>query len=90
MIEGENTHNITEDKMEALELVEAMKAQAVKDGKSAAVNQIELAYDPAVELAVAKLKEAIPGQMDDIILDLVKVNVAPIIKASLLEMIAKA
>lgn len=76
--------------MEALELVEAMKVQAIKDGKAAVVNQIELAYDPAVELMVAKLKLAIPGQMDDIILDLVKANVAPILKESILEIIAKA
>lgn len=76
--------------MEAQELVEAMKVQAIKDGKALVKNQIELAYDPAVELAVAKLSAAIPGQMDDVILNLVKANVAPILKASILEVIEKA
>lgn len=46
-------------------------------------------YDPAVKLASEAVKKAIPGQVDDMVIDLVVANFAPALKLAILGEIEK-
>ena len=71
------------------ELLKQMEAQAKKDLAMMLKNQIEIAYDAAVKEAAGKVKEAIPGQVDDVIIDMVVPAIAPLIKQELVKVIEK-
>lgn len=75
--------------MEAQQLVENMKQQALKDLEVLLKNQVGVAYDEAIELAAQKLKDAIPGQADDAIIAVVVAAMKPVLKELLLEQIEK-
>jgi hypothetical protein len=71
------------------ELLKQMEVQAKKDLALALKNQIEIAYDAAVKEAAGKVKEAIPGQVDDVIIDMIVPAIAPLIKQELVKVIEK-
>lgn len=71
------------------ELLKQMEVQAKKDLALALKNQIEIAYDAAVKEAAGKVKEAIPGQVDDVIIDMIVPAIAPLIKQELIKVIEK-
>lgn len=71
------------------ELLKQMEAQAKKDLALALKNQIAIAYDVAVKEATGKVKEAIPGQVDDVIIDMVVPAITPLIKQELIKVIEK-
>lgn len=75
--------------MEAKELLEAAKAQALKDLEVLLKNQVAVAYDAAIAMAAGKVKEAIPGQADDVIIDVVVASLKPVLKELLLQQIEK-
>lgn len=75
--------------MEASQLLEASKVQALKDIEVLLKNQVAVAYDAAIGLAASKVKTAIPGQVDDMIIDLVIASLGPVLKEQLLAQIEK-
>lgn len=64
--------------MELAELQAASIKQAKQDLKAMVLNQVALAFDPAMQLAADKLKVAIPGQVDDAVIDVVMASLLPI------------
>ena len=75
--------------MEASQLLEASKVQALKDLEVLLKNQVGVAFDAAIELAAGKLKEAIPGEIDDTIIAMVVTSLKPVLKEQLLTQIEK-
>jgi hypothetical protein len=75
--------------MAAKDLMAKMKEQALKDVETLLKNQVEVAYDEAIELASKELAEKIPGQVDDAVINMVVAALAPTLKAKLLEQIEK-
>ena len=75
--------------METQELITKMKEQALKDIETLLKNQVGVAYDEAIELASAKLKAAIPGEVDDVIINMVVSSLKPLLKDLLLAQIEK-
>ena len=69
-------------KDQSLELLKA-------DGKVLLAHQLELLFGPAAELALSKLKEAIPGEVDDMIIDMVGPKVIELLRAELDKALAK-
>lgn len=68
---------------------EAALAQLKVDGKAMLKNQLELVFAQGLDLALDQVKAAIPGQMDDAIIDMLKVSLSPILKAQLMGLIDK-
>ena len=75
--------------MSEVQLLEGMKAQALKDLEVLLKNQVSVAFDQAIELAAGKLKEAIPGDIDDAIIAMVVGSLKPVLKEQLLAQIEK-
>ena len=75
--------------MASAELLEGMKVQALKDLEVLLKNQVGVAFDAAIELAAGKLKEAIPGEIDDAIIVMVVASLKPVLKEQLLAQIEK-
>lgn len=75
--------------MASAELLEGMKVQALKDLEVLLKNQVGVAFDAAIELAASKLKEAIPGEIDDAIIVMVVASLKPVLKEQLLAQIEK-
>lgn len=75
--------------MEVQAVLDLAKAQALKDLETLLKNQVELVYNQAISLAAAKAKEAIPGQIDDVVIDVFVASLSPVLKALLLEQIEK-
>lgn len=71
------------------ELLKKMEVQAKKDVAALLKNQVALAYDVAVDEAAKKLKEVIPGQIDDAVIALVIPALAPLLKGELVKQIEK-
>jgi hypothetical protein len=71
------------------ELAKKAKAVALKHIEEMVKEQIELVFDDAVELAAGKLKEAIPGQADDVVINLIVSALKAPLKAALLEQAGK-
>ena len=71
------------------ELLKQMEVQAKKDLAALLKNQLDLAFEVATKVAAEKLKAAIPGQVDDAIIDMVVPALSPIVKAELLKAIAE-
>ena len=71
------------------ELLQAAKVQALKDLEVLLKNQVGVVYDGAIQLAAQKLKEAIPGQVDDAVIDVVVAALSPVLKEQLLLQIEK-
>jgi hypothetical protein len=72
-----------------MELQEKLKNVLLKNAEQLAKDVIEVGYDDAVELAKAKLKEAIPGTVDDAVIEMVAAALVPALKTALLEQIQK-
>jgi len=70
-------------------VLEQMKAQALKDLEVLLKNQVAVAYDSAAEVMKAKLKEIIPGTVDDAVIEMIAAPMLPALKALLLEQIEK-
>lgn len=75
--------------METQVIVEKMKAQGLKDLEVLLKNQVTVAYDEAIELAAGKLKDVIPGEIDDAIITMVVASLKPVLKEMLLAQIEK-
>lgn len=75
--------------MEVQEILDKAKAQALKDLQVLLKNQLDLSFDAAAALAIAKLKEAIPGQVDDMVIDVVAPKLIEILKELAAAQIAK-
>lgn len=75
--------------MEASQLLEASKVQALKDLEVLLKNQVGVAFDAAIELAAGKLKEAIKGPVDDAVIDMIVAALSPVLKEQLLAQIEK-
>lgn len=75
--------------MELSELESAALAQLKKDGAVLLENQVALLMGPAMELALSKLKAAIPGTVDDTIIDMVAPKLIELIKAEVAAQLAK-
>lgn len=65
------------------------KEQALVIAEAAAKALIDASYDRIMELIFDELKKAIPGQIDDMIIDAVKPMIGPKLKELLLAEIAK-
>ena len=72
-----------------MELKEVAKKAALKHGEVFFKGMIGDVYDPALVEAKEALKKAIPGQVDDLVIELVVGNLAPIFKAELLKQVEK-
>lgn len=71
------------------QLLEAMKEQGLKDLKVLVKNQVAIAYDPAVAIAVEKAKALIPGNWDDAFIDIIVKTAGPILKEELMKALEK-
>lgn len=65
------------------------KEQALVLAEETAKMVVDAVYDRLLEMILDEVKKAIPGQVDDMIIDTMKPIVAPKMKALLLEQIAK-
>lgn len=65
------------------------KEQLLVLGEETAKLIVDAAYDRLLEIVLDEVKKAIPGQVDDMIIDTMKPIVAPKIKELLLAEIAK-
>lgn len=72
-----------------MELIETMKAQALKDIEALLKNQLAVAYDPAVAVVADKLKGFFPGQIDDAAIDIIFNAIKPLLKEELLKQVEK-
>lgn len=75
--------------MEAQEILNVMKAQALKDLEILLKNQMEVGFDEAAKLACEKMKAAIPGQVDDVVIDMVSSPLIAELKKALLAQVEK-
>lgn len=66
------------------ELSETVKSSVAKHGEVMVKAVIEDCYDPAVLEAKEALKKLIPGQVDDMVIELVVTTFAPALKSALL------
>lgn len=71
-----------------MELKELLKQSALKHAEAFASGFVGECYDAAIVEAKEAVKKAIPGQVDDMIIDLVVQTLAPELKKQLLEKIA--
>lgn len=71
------------------ELLKQMEAQAKKDVAALLKNQIGLAFEAAALIGAGKLKEAIPGEIDDAVINMVAPELIKLIKAEMLAQVAK-
>jgi hypothetical protein len=65
-------------------LKELAEKSVKKHGEIFLEGVIKDIYDPALEAAAAKLKAAIPGQIDDMVISLLVTQFGPILKQELL------
>lgn len=72
-----------------MELAEKAKMSLLKHGEIFVEGFLADMYEDAMKEAVAKVKLAIPGQVDDLVLDLVVANLGPALKAELLKQVEK-
>lgn len=75
--------------MDLKELGDKSVEQLKADGKILLMNQVTLLFDSGLDIGLAELKAAIPGGIDDAIIDMVAPQFKPIAKAYLLALIAK-
>lgn len=75
--------------MDFKELGEKAVEQLKADAKLAVAHQIELCFMPAAELALSQLKAAIPGSVDDAVIDMVGPKLIELLRAELDKMVAK-
>jgi len=75
--------------MDLQELEQKMMAQLKIDGKALLLNQVGLLFDSGVDIAVAELKAAIPGTIDDMIIDSFEPQLKIVAKAYITALIAK-
>lgn len=68
---------------------ELAKKSLLKHGELFVEGVLADLYEPALKEAVAKVKAAIPGQVDDVVLDLIVANLGPVLKAELLKQVEK-
>lgn len=66
-----------------------MKDQVLVIAEEAAKALVETSYDKVMELVFEELKKAIPGTIDDTVIDMLKPIIAPKLKELLLAEIAK-
>ncbi len=66
--------------MELQELKEKALAQLKVDGVVLLENQVKMLVEPAMDLALGKLKAVIPGQIDDAVIDMVAPMLIKLIK----------
>ncbi len=71
------------------ELLKQMEVQAKKDVAALLKNQIGIGFEAGVKVAADKLKELIPGQVDDAVIDMIAPKFAELMKEQLLLQIAK-
>ena len=72
-----------------MELKDLAKESLLKNGEAFVAGVLGDVYDPAFALAKAKLKEAIPGAVDDAIIDMIAGVLQPSLKEILLAEVAK-
>lgn len=65
-------------------LKEAAEKSVKKHGEIFLEGVLGDIYDPALAAAAEKLKAAIPGQIDDVVINLLVSNLGPILKQELL------
>lgn len=65
------------------------KAVVLKHAELAAKEIVNAKFDPLVDKLVAKVKEKIPGTVDDVVLDLLKAQFQATLKAELLGLVDK-
>jgi hypothetical protein len=68
---------------------EQVKAALLKHAEIFAEGIVADLYDPALDAAKEALKKAIPGQVDDAVIELVIGSLKPIFKAELLKQVEK-
>ena len=68
---------------------EVGKKAVLKHGEVFAKGIIGDVYDPAMALAKEKLKQVIPGQVDDVVIDLIVSNLGPVLKEEILKQVDK-
>lgn len=67
-----------------VEAVEVLK----KDGKVLLAHEVELCFEPAIALALDAIKEAIPGKIDDAVIDMLSPILVKELKAQLDKLVA--
>lgn len=70
-------------------LKEKAKLSLLKHGELFVEGVLADLYEDALKEAVAKVKLAIPGQVDDLVFDLVVANLGPALKAEFLKQVEK-
>ncbi len=71
-----------------MELQELAKQSLLKNGEAFVAAVLGDVYDPAVGELKAKIKDAIPGDVDDQIIEMIMAVVQPELKKILLEKVA--
>jgi len=71
------------------ELVNTVKGSVAKHGEVMVKAVIEDCYDLSINEAKEALKKLIPGQVDDMVIELVISTFAPALKTALLEQVEK-
>lgn len=66
------------------ETLNEVKSDVLEAAEGLAVKLIEKHFDASFEKVATKLKEAIPGQVDDMVIDMLKGKFQPELKADLL------
>lgn len=66
-----------------------VKEQSLEIAEAAAKAIVDASYDRLLEMIFEELKKAIPGQIDDMVIDAVKPMIGPKMKELLLAEIAK-
>lgn len=66
-----------------------MKEEALAAAEISLELFVEKAFEPVVDGLLEELKKAIPGQVDDAVIEMVKPSLKPIAKKLLLEQIEK-
>jgi hypothetical protein len=68
---------------------ELAKKAALKHAEVFFEGMVKDLYDPALAVAKEELKKAIPGQVDDVVIELIVSNLGPVLKAELLKRVEK-
>lgn len=77
------------DSMEPKELAGAAVSSVAKHGEIMVKGVLGDIYDPAVAIAKEELKKLIPGQVDDMVIDLIVGTFGPELKKALLAQVDK-
>lgn len=71
------------------EVLKQMEVQAKKDVAVLLKNQVAIGFEAALKEAAEKLKEVIPGDIDNAVIDMFAPKLAELLKEALLAQIAK-